>query len=295
MAPGAVCLLAAWGVGQLARDTTWITGVCFYIPSVVVAAVLVAIAFMYAATGRRRAALLAAGGALPVVAFVGLIENRAEYIPADGTGRFRVVHWNTAGRPARSGVGEHLLAERADLYVLTDAVNAAHVGVLRDQLGAEYRAATFANLAVVGRGNLRADGWLVDRDGFEVQAVTWAPDGCPITLFVLDLPSSVWVARNPLLREVNALIERHRPDLIVGDFNAPRRSRALTELPAGYAHAYYTAGGGWGATWPVPVPIYDLDHCLHGPRITPVRYRLGGLNSSSDHRYQVFDFSLAAD
>ncbi|MDY3554877.1 hypothetical protein R5W24_004007, partial [Gemmata sp. JC717] len=211
-AVGAACLLSAWGVGQLARDATWITGLCFYIPSVVVAAVLVLVALLYAATGRRRMALLAAGGALPAVAFVGLIENHAGRLPADGTGRFRVVHWNTAGRPARSGVGEHLLAERADLYVLTDAVNAAHVGALRDRLGAEYRAATFANLAVVGRGHLRAEGWLVDRDGFEVQAVTWVPDGSPIALLVLDLPSSVWAARDPLLREVNALIERHRPD-----------------------------------------------------------------------------------
>lgn len=148
---------------------------------------------------------------------------------------------------------------------------------------------------MIGRGAVRADGWLVNRDGFEVQAVTWVPGTRPITLLVLDLPSYVYVARNPLLRELNSLIERHQPDLVIGDFNAPRRSRALADLPAGYAHAYHTAGGGWGATWPVPLPVYDLDHCLHGPRIVPAHYRLGGMSGNSDHRYQVFDFSLAGE
>lgn len=288
-------MLAAWVVGQCARDVVWVTGLCFYIPSVIVAAGLVATGALHAVARCRRPALLAIGLAFPPLAFVGLIENhpgRGSVVPSS---QFRVVHWNTGGRPARPGVGEHLLAERADMYVLTDAVNAAHVGVLRDQFGAGYQAAAFANMAVIGRGDVRADGWLVDRDGFEVQAVTWVPDGRPIALFALDLPSDVRVARNPLLREVNALIERHRPDLVVGDFNAPRRSRALTDLPSGYDHAYHTAGGGWGATWPVPVPVYALDHCLHGPRVAPACYRLGGLSGNSDHRYQVFDFSLKVE
>ena len=156
---------------------------------------------------------------------------------------------------------------------------------------AAYQSVAFGGLAVVGRGTVHADGWLADRDGFRVQAVTWDYAGHTTRLFVLDLPSDVWVARGPLLREVVALMARHRPDLVVGDFNAPRRSWALADLPAGYAHAYHTAGGGWGYTWPVPVPVYALDHCLHGPRVRPVRYELGGLAGNSDHRYQVFDFT----
>ncbi|HEX4608420.1 MAG TPA: endonuclease/exonuclease/phosphatase family protein [Urbifossiella sp.] len=123
--------------------------------------------------------------------------------------------------------------------------------------------------------------------------MTWTPRDRPITLLVVDLPSEIWIARDPLLCEVNALIEGHRPDLVVGDFNAPRRSRGLAALPAGYQHAYHTAGGGWGYTWPVPVPVYAIDHCLHGPRISPAAYRLGGLGGDSDHRYQVFDFFVA--
>ncbi len=291
---GATVLFAFWAAGQLVRDATWATGLCFYIPSPVVAVMMLAGAGAHTAAGRRRAALLALGLAVPPTVFVARIENQFGRAPAGPPGTLRLVHWNTAGRPGRPGVVEYLIAERADLYALTDVPSAAHVGVLRDTLGPGYAAVTFGNLAVVGRGDIRADGWLVNRDGFEVQTATWTPPGHkPITVFVIDLPSDVRLARDPLLRELNALIERRQPDLVVGDFNAPRRSRALANLPPGYRHAYQTVGSGWGYTWPVPVPVYALDHCLHGPRIVPGRYQLGGLGGASDHRYQVFDFSLA--
>ncbi|WP_088252229.1 endonuclease/exonuclease/phosphatase family protein [Fimbriiglobus ruber] len=294
MSFGASALFVAWVVGQLARDATWITGLCFYIPSVVMVVVLVAIAGLSAVMNHRRPALMALGFALPPLLFVGLVENHFGLGKDKSQGEFRLIHWNTGGRPGRPGIGEYMVNERADLYVLTDIANAAHVGVLRDQLGVGYQAITFANLAVIGRGEIRANGWLRNSDGFEVQAVTWTLDGKQISVFVVDLPSEVWIARNPLLREVNELISQHSPDLVVGDFNAPRRSWGLVELPEGYHHAYHTAGGGWGYTWPVPVPVYALDHTLHGPRVVPASYRLGGMGGNSDHRYQVFDFSLAA-
>ena len=285
-------LFVAWLVGQIVRDATWFTGLCFYIPSAILVIVLVVGAVVSAFGRRKWTTLFAMAFAVPPLAVVAWIENHADRAPAGAIGELRLVHWNTGGRPGRPGIVEYLVAERADLYVLTDVPSAAHLGVFCDQLGPGYQSAMFANLAVVGRGEIRADGWLIERDGFVVQAVTWVPAERPIHLFVINLPSDIRVARDPLLREVNSLILRDQPDLVVGDFNAPRRSKALTELPAGYSHAYHTAGGGWGSTWPVPVPVYALDHCLHGPRIVPVLYRLGGLRGDSDHRYQAFDFSL---
>ena len=291
VAVGAAGLTAAWAVGQAARDDTYLTGLCFYVPSAVVAAGLTLVVGLYAAD-RRRVALAALAAAAPVLAVVGRVENRLDRAPADRPGDYRLVHWNTGGRPARPGVVEYLLAERADVYVLTDTPGPAHTEHFRARLGPAYAAATFANLAVVGRGTVRPGDRLVDRAGFVVRAVAWTPPaGRPVALVVADLPSSVFVARDPLLRELTAVVEARRPDLVVGDFNAPRRSRALAALPAGYAHAYETAGGGYGATWPVPVPVYALDHCLHGPRVAARAYRLGGRGGDSDHLYQAFDFA----
>ena len=79
--------------------------------------------------------------------------------------------------------------------------------------------------------------------------------------------------------------------VITRDFNAPRRSLAFTELPAGYQHAFDSVGFGYGNTWPMPVPMYALDQCIFGPRVVPADYRLVS-SAHSDHRLQVFDFSL---
>ena len=99
------------------------------------------------------------------------------------------------------------------------------------------------------------------------------------------------MARDPNLREIVAWIERRQPDVVVGDFNAPRRSRALQPAPEGYAHAYESSGSGWSYTWPSLLPVLAIDQCLIGPRISPGRYRLG-TSLLSDHRIQKLTFDL---
>jgi hypothetical protein len=165
---------------------------------------------------------------------------------------------------------------------------------LRDALGAGYESRQFGNLAVVGAGSVRAGGWLLNSGSAKVQSVTWRRAEDRATLFVVDLPSGIHIARDPLLREVNGLIERFRPDLVVGDFNAPRRSWALSALPSGYGHAYDVVGSGFGYTWPVPAPVYALDQCILSPRILPARYELRS-SRHSDHRLQVLEFSWRRD
>src|SRR5262245_30515759 len=96
-------LTAAWAVGQVARDATWATGLCFYIPSVVAAAALVGVAALHVVTRRRRTALLALGLALAPVGFAGLVENDFGPKRSGPPAAVRVVHWNTGGRPDRPG------------------------------------------------------------------------------------------------------------------------------------------------------------------------------------------------
>jgi len=101
--------------------------------------------------------------------------------------------------------------------------------------------------------------------------------------------SDLLVPRDPLLRRMRALMESERPDLVAGDFNAPRRSRALWPLPPGYSHAYLAAGRGWSYTWPVPCPLYALDQCIVSSAIRPLRYDLAA-DPASDHRIQLMEF-----
>lgn len=288
---GTVVIVALWAIGQIARDATWLSGLCFYIPSIFLAAVLVGWALVFLSRCRRTNAAVAAGLALLPLGVVLFVENHFAAAPlSTAPGEMRLVHWNVENGLA-AGAQDVLRNLHADIFVLSEIPDAEGVEEFRSTLGREYQAQVFGNLAVVAAGAVRAEGWLIDRPRTKVQRVTWVRNGRPLSLLVVDLPSEIYVHRDPLLREIHKLIERHQPDLVVGDFNAPRRSRALGALPAGYRHAYDSAGSGYGCTWPVPVPMYSLDHCLHSARIVPARYTLQ-TSIYSDHRLQVFDFGV---
>ena len=104
--------------------------------------------------------------------------------------------------------------------------------------------------------------------------------------------SNVLVHRDPPLRQLIRLMEAHQPDIVAGDFNAPRRSLALDPLPVGFRHAYEVAGKGWSYSWPILFPVYAIDQCILGKRIVPIRYELAS-SIHSDHRRQILEFSVA--
>lgn len=288
----AALLLPVWVVGQVARDASWLTGLCFYLPSPVPAAAFLAFALLYALGKRPRRALLCVALALPPLVFVGFVENRFfRSRPPAPPNALRLVHWNTGWKLGRAGARRALLSQKADLYVISEIGASQSVRAFAEALGPSYQATVFGTMAVVGKGTVRPGGWVLNKDRTQVQSVVWEYAGHSTTLFVVDLPSDVYIPRRPMLEQVRALVERDRPDLVVGDFNAPRRSRALADLPAGYEHAYDTSGSGFSYTWPVPLPLYSLDQCIHSPRVTPIRYDLSS-SPHSDHRLQAFDFLL---
>jgi vancomycin resistance protein VanJ len=288
----ALLLPPLWLVGQSARDSSWLTGLCFYIPSVVLVITFLGFGLIYAMGNQLRNSLLAIALALPPLGFIGFVENRFfRPLPPTAPDALRLVHWNTGGALHRNGVQCVLLAQHADLYVLSEIGASQSVRKFTDALGPAYQASVFGGMAVVGKGIVRPGGWIFRRNRAQVQSVVWEYAGHSATLFVVDLPSDIFMPRAPLLEAILALVARDRPDLVVGDFNAPRRSRALSALPVGYQHAYDTCGTGFSYTWPVPLPMYALDQCIHSSRVIPNRYTLLG-SVQSDHCRQVFQFSL---
>ena len=233
-----------------------VTGLCFYIPSAFLAVVLPVWAVILVARKRRRAAALAVYLALPPLAFVLLVENRLfSEPPTVASGYLRLVHWNVGGiePPGGNGCAARPACARA-VRSLRSAQRALGRGISVRSLGPEYQPLVFGNLAVVGAGNVQRTAGCSERSG-ESPVGHVGERGDRAALLVVDLPSRIDFARDPLLQEVNGLIERDRPDLVVGDFNAPRRSRGLCELPPDYRHAYNVVGSGFGYTWPVPRPI----------------------------------------
>jgi endonuclease/exonuclease/phosphatase family metal-dependent hydrolase len=148
-------------------------------------------------------------------------------------------------------------------------------------------------MAVFARGAPLAVEWLAREDELQAAFVRWPVAGRTLGVLAVNLISSPRVPRDPLLARVVQMIEQQAPDLVLGDFNAPRRSRALARLPVGFRHAYDAAGSGWSATWPAALPLLAIDQTIVGPRLAVRGYSLR-TTRISDHRLQLteLDFEI---
>lgn len=274
------------------RDGTYLTGICFYVPSMALLALLPAAAWSARATGNRPLAKLLLSLTLLPALTVWLLENRPSPAPPMTVvgAPWKLVHWNVCrGKLGWESIQQTLAEQAADIYVLSEVPWTGRVATLVERLPPGYDTLRFNEMTVVARGELLdvvQQPW--PREGI-MHRILWRYQGREVSLLLVDLPSSLWKAREPMLQELIARIESEQPDLVVGDLNAPRRSWRLSQLPAGYRHAYLAAGTGLGYTWPVPAPMYSIDHCILRDSIRPIRYALQS-SWRSDHRLQRLEF-----
>ncbi|MEO8195430.1 MAG: endonuclease/exonuclease/phosphatase family protein [Thermoanaerobaculia bacterium] len=293
-----LALVAIWALGQALRDRTLVTAWAFYLPSAIVLAILLLLASFEAVRRRRRSAAILLLLALPPVLTLLLVENRWQSGVAV-TARaadLRVVAWNVADFPRGvERVAALLRPLEPDLVLLSEAPGKPPQE-LEHRLSGGLRLTPVGSMAIFARGEPLAVEWLAREDELQVAFVRWTVAGRRLGILAVNVISSPRVPRDPLLERVLAMIRARDPDLVLGDFNSPRRSRALTRLPVGFRHAYDAAGSGWSSTWPATLPLLAIDQTIVGPRLLVRGYSLH-TTRISDHRLQLteLDFGLPPD
>lgn len=78
------------------------------------------------------------------------------------------------------------------------------------------------------------------------------------------------------------------PDLVIGDFNAPRGSRSIRSFLGDLDNAYEQSGRGGAGSWHRRYPFWQIDQAFTGRRVEATRYRVvdPGLG---EHRLQIVD------
>jgi vancomycin resistance protein VanJ len=284
-------LFGLWVVGQIVRDRTWFTGLCFYFPSPLCAALLILGAGWLLWRSRRRLGLIMALLAVTPLLTALFAENHWDARQQNASSQdLRLVHWNVLyHRMGWQRIHSRMGEENADFYLLSEVWPSADIDVMAKMLGDDYTALWLGNMAVMARGELE----LVERshvNGARPYLVRWRHNGKTLLVLAVDVHANVFGKRVPVMQGLCALIQEHQPDIVAGDFNTPRLSVGLRDLPEGYRHAYDAAGSGWSYTWPVPAPMLAIDQCIAGPRVDPVRYAIHA-TTLSDHCMQVFDFN----
>ncbi len=303
-------LVLPWTIGQLLRDRWWMTGLCFYIPSPLLLGALLLAAGLAWRRRRRYLAAVSLAAALAPAIVVGAFENRWRMPESPGPGAqysrapanrpttdgslaadtLTLVHWNVfRGFLGWDRIKSELAEHPADIYVISELpekIRSEHVAVL----GEGFSMIRDYKLGIACKGFLDGRSKRPESHLGLIYAVCQVGDQA-VSVLAVDLPAGLTTPRRPGLEAVAGWIEHYQPDLVAGDFNAPRRSSTLANLPTGYSHAYQRVGSGWSYTWPVPLPVWAIDHCLLSPRVQPLNYTLSS-SVLSDHRIQTLEFSM---
>ncbi|MCG8458615.1 MAG: hypothetical protein MI919_20235 [Holophagales bacterium] len=280
----------AWVAGRLLGDGVLWTALLFYIPTPLVAALAVSSAAV-SWRERRSLALVALAVAALALVYLGRTEIRwaRPVEPADRKGVYTLVQWNVFRNYLPwSWKIERLRAISAHVFVLNELPRQVSRGNWALRLGPGMQYSSLAQTMVACRGEVLEEEVEVE-PGLVALWVRCRIDGHELSILAVDMAADPTLARDPVLAHLAARIAERRPDLVAGDFNAPRRSRRLQALPAGYRHAYEVAGGGWPYTWPMPLPMLAIDQCIAGPRLRPLAHRFV-TTFASDHRLQILDF-----
>lgn len=298
-------LVAVWALGQILRDCNWSMGLMFYFPTPVLVAWLL-LQFKISRTSRRLTLglLIAPLGMLlgvenqwmrpetptPENISSANQENSSTSVTSVSAASnapvpIRLIHWNLArGVMGWERQWRHIESLHPDIIVLSEIPEQLDTTTLTG-----FDVLVVNGMAVACHGSMTKSGSLVPGGPLQAWHVTCQLSEGPLEVMIADMVSRIGIPRDPYLRPFVALLADRKIDVSVGDFNAPRRSLAFDELPAGYRHGYDAAGSGWSYTWPMPVPFLAIDQCMIGPRLKAVRYELQS-TLLSDHRLQVLDF-----
>jgi endonuclease/exonuclease/phosphatase (EEP) superfamily protein YafD len=210
------------------------------------------------------------------------------------SGALRVVHWNVAY--ANFGfvpLLETLAPYRPDLVILSEARPSQDIAYFSNRdLGLPHTRQA-DGMALLFRYPFVPLGPIPIADGSAWGARLATPAG-ELDVVCVDVVSHPAIDRAKALAPLTRWLHERVSDvplLLIGDFNTPRDSRAFRGIRERLMHAYETAGRGWPYTWPLPIPLFAIDHSWHSPEIAVHRYRLRNA-PLSDHRRQIFEISI---
>lgn len=282
-------LALMWILGRLLLDhrREWLA--FFLIPAPFVIAVA-ALWLLVAGHKAPRMLRLAMGMALvAAVTHVAGFDMRWAATPRPPADALRITHWNVARLPLASGrIQEVLQADQPDICLLSEtrtnpAMDSAGAALGLPHVFYSQSMTLLSRFPVEPRVTLalpEARGWCARLNTTQG----------PLDLLAVDVVSKPQLDRRPAVAALADWVRQHDPAiplLVLGDFNTPTDSVAFRPLRTLLAHGYESAGRGWPYSWPLPAPVYAIDHAWYTrDTITMVDYRLKSA-AISDHRRQV--------
>ncbi|MEO8351824.1 MAG: endonuclease/exonuclease/phosphatase family protein [Chthoniobacteraceae bacterium] len=207
----------------------------------------------------------------------------------------RVVLWNVASPTRRMPAQVKILRGLdPDIIALAETLEKRNPSVQR------WREAFPEYQAVAGRGAmlLLVRGKAVPEErvrlspGSYAQIVTATVRGRTLRVVQVDLAASVGFDRSLPFPRLQQILARHAAEdaILLGDFNTPSDSVHFQNLRRHWTNTFDAAGYGYRATWPLPLPVLDLDQIWTHGRVRVIRCA-PRFTALSDHRLLRVDLA----
>jgi vancomycin resistance protein VanJ len=209
---------------------------------------------------RRRKTIPAAGfAAVSVLCAIAWIRTSFRTSPPQPPAQeiLRIAYWNT-GRPD------------ANLDTLLDEVRAIDAGIFGfgetlPKRTKKPRSTRWEerlpkqSLLTLRRGMLLATSQLNDRGQYSLLRTKLK--GRDVFVLMVDFDAIIAWSRKPAFDRLLEIIAEcgDSPLIVMGDFNTPSDSTYFVPLRSKLRSAFETAGSGYSHTWPMPLPVLDLD------------------------------------
>lgn len=163
-------------------------------------------------------------------------------------------------------------------------------------LGDKYKWALGNRLSVASRLPILEEGQPVKGKEFAVLRVVVETPSGPVAIYTLDMNPPVRRRDGPAFAALEKMLaEESHPAIVVGDYNVPRSSVHLSRAMKGWNDAFRAAGANrYLATWPSPVPLWQIDHAYYAGEIEVTRATIPR-SLASDHRPLVLEFRRSDD
>ena len=288
-------LLAGLAVRLTVRDEVDVFAMLFYATPWAVLMVLAAVCTIYWWGLRpvKWVALAMTAGCFAMWVVKGFGFNGGA--PTASRKTFRVAYWNVARPEQRL---EAILAQSGMLaadFLIVGEHRPAQMTPARWQ---EYFSGRFVLplarelLMVAPEPMKRIDGGSLGGAG-GCQVCRVMIQGREVFLLLVDFTATLRKSRRPAFDRLFQIVDAYaeKPLLVIGDFNTPSDSAHFDRLRTRLQGAFETAGTGYAATWPMPVPVLQLDHIWTNKHLRVVRCE-HETSLYSDHRAVVADVAF---
>lgn len=289
---------AGFCVRLTVRDQYYATAILYYItpPSVLAILLPICSGLLYFRKRRKSSLMILLAGLTCLVWWfqTGYFQNNS----TGGNNSISVLLWNVShGSLGWSGITEEIQRHSPQIVGLVEAgpKNKTTRRFWKETFP-EYDSKLLGNgLVLLVKGKILET--QTERFGLRshLATATVLIDNQQLTVILVDIYSSPWVFRKHALEGLTDLLDQknHVPLLVMGDFNTPTDSVHFRKIRGKFSNAFETAGNGFPATWPVPLPFLSLDQIWTNHEIEVRDCRLDW-SLRSDHRPVLTNITLRA-